>query len=100
MKRMVPLVAALSLSAAALAAPPKAVAVKNAPETGAAPANAFVPRTVKSTGTVTVEGHKIAYQATAGTFIVHPKGWDDAAKPEGGKDETGTPGGPAVASMF
>ena len=100
MKSLVPLLAALSLSTAALAAPPKAAPPKSAPESGAAPASVFAPRTVKSTGTVTVEGHKIAYQAMAGTFIVHPKGWDDAAKPEGGKDETGTAGGPPVASMF
>jgi len=30
-----------------------------------------------STGTVTIGGQSIAYQAIAGTLIVHPKGWDD-----------------------
>ena len=101
MKQMVSLFAALSLSAAALAAPPKATPKKNPPaESGAAPASVFTQRAVRSTGTVTVEGHKIAYQAVAGTIVVHPKGWDDAAKPQGPKDAIGTADGPPVASMF
>jgi len=101
MKQMVLIVAALSLSAAALAAPPKATPKKNPPaESGAAPASVFTQRAVKSTGTVTIEGHKIAYQAVAGTIVVHPKGWDDAAKPQGPKDAIGTADGPPVASMF
>ena len=29
---------------------------------------------------VTVEGHSVDYQAVAGTIIVHPKDWDDAAE--------------------
>jgi len=101
MKQMVLIVAALSLSAAALAAPPKATPKKNPPaESGAAPASVFTQRAVKSTGAVTIEGHKIAYQAVAGTIVVHPKGWDDAAKPQGPKDAIGTADGPPVASMF
>src|SRR6185437_8322639 len=100
MKPLLPLVAALSLSAAALAAPPKAAPSKSPAESGSAPAGIFTPRTVKTTGTVTVEGHKIAYDAVAGTIIVHPKGWDDAAKPQGAKDAIGTADGPPVASMF
>ena len=101
MKQVVALAAAFSLSTAmALAAPQqKAAPGKSAPESGPAPASEFTPRAVKSTGTVTVEGHKIAYDAVAGTIIVHPKGWDDAAKPEG-KDAIGTANGPPVASMF
>ena len=100
MKQMVPFVAALSLATAALAAPPRATPVKSASDSGAAPAGVFTSRTVKSTGTVNVEGHKIAYDAIAGTLIVHPKGWDDAAKRRGGKDGIGTEDGPPVASMF
>jgi carboxypeptidase C (cathepsin A) len=100
MKQMVLLVAALTLSAAALAAPPKAAPAKSPSESGSAPPGVFTQRAVKSTGTVTVEGHKIAYEAVAGTFIVHPKGWDDAAKPQGAKDAIGTADGPPVASMF
>ncbi len=30
-----------------------------------------------SKGSVTVGGSRVDYQAVAGTFIVHPKGWDD-----------------------
>src|SRR5512146_746569 len=100
MKQLVSLIAALSLSAAALAAPPKPTPAKSPPEAGTAPASVFTPRTVKSTGTVTVEGRKIAYEAMAGTLLVHPKGWDDAAKPQGPKDAIGTADGPPVASMF
>src|SRR6185437_11837533 len=79
---------------------PEATAPKSPQKSGPAPASVFTPRTVRSTGTVTVEGHKIAYDAMAGTIIVHPKGWDDAAKPQGAKDEIGTADGPPVASMF
>jgi carboxypeptidase C (cathepsin A) len=101
MKQAIALIAALAAStAAALAAPPKSAPGMSPPGSGAAPASVFTPRTVKSTGTVTVEGHKIAYDAMAGTIIVHPKGWDDAAKPQGGKDAIGTADGPPVASMF
>jgi len=101
MKSVVAFVAALSLiTAAALAAPEKPVPAKSPAESAAAPASVFTPRAVKSTGTVTVEGHKIAYESVAGRIVVHPQGWDDAAKLEGGKDETGTAGGPPVASMF
>jgi carboxypeptidase C (cathepsin A) len=102
MKHVVALLAAFSLtSAAALAAPPKSEPAKSPPGSGTAgPTRAFTPRSVKSTGTVTVEGHKIAYDAVAGTIIVHPKGWDDAAKTLDPKQQIGTATGPAVASMF
>ena len=102
MKQMVSFVAALTLATAALAAtpPPKTAPAKSPPGTAAGPASVFTPRTAKSTGTVTVEGRKIAYDAMAGTIIVHPKGWDDAAKPQGAKDEVGTADGPPAASMF
>src|SRR5215469_4437758 len=100
MKQMVAFVAALTLATASLAAPPKPAPAKTAPGTAAGHAGVFTPRTTKSTGTVTVEGRKIAYDAMAGTIIVHPKGWDDAAKPQGAKDEIGTADGPAAASMF
>jgi carboxypeptidase C (cathepsin A) len=60
----------------------------------------FTPREVTTYGSVTVSGHKIAYRAVAGTIIVHPPGWDDAAVPPTGKDAIGTANGPPVASMF
>src|SRR6185437_5170600 len=100
MKQVTALLATLALtSAAALAAAPKSQHSGTPPESGAGPASVFSPRAVKSTGTVTVEGHKIAYQAVAGTIIVHPKGWDEAAKPDP-KNAIGTADGPPVASMF
>ena len=60
-----------------------------------------------SDGSVTVGGARIDYQAAAGTLIVHPKGWDDAAELD--RDDASDddkPGGAdahkkdAVASMF
>jgi len=101
MKSAVALVTALALtSAAVLAAPEKPASGKSLAESSAAPAGVFTPRAVRSTGTVTVEGHKVAYDAVAGRIVVHPQGWDDAAKPKGGRDAIGTAGGPPVASMF
>jgi carboxypeptidase C (cathepsin A) len=68
----------------------------------------FKPESVTSNGSVTVGGRAIAYQAVAGTIIVHPRGWDDVprdpnAKPPsgGGGEEGGDAGNPtAEASMF
>ena len=40
----------------------------------------FRPGEQASEGSVTVAGSRIDYQAVAGTLVVHPKGWDDAAK--------------------
>jgi carboxypeptidase C (cathepsin A) len=64
----------------------------------------FKPESTASTGSVTVEGHAVSYQAIAGTLVIHPKEWDDvphdpnnekAAGEEGdGKNPT------AEASMF
>jgi len=43
-----------------------------------APAKAFFhPSEVRSTGTVTVGGQSIAYDAVAGTLVVHAKDWSD-----------------------
>jgi carboxypeptidase C (cathepsin A) len=56
----------------------------------------FKPEAVTSNGTVTVDGHAIAYQAIAGTLVVHPKGWDDV--PRDPKDEGDNTN--AEASMF
>lgn len=101
LKQVAAVVAVFSLtSGAALAASHKSGHAMQPPESAAAPAGIFTPRSVKSTGTVTVEGHKIAYEAVAGAIIVHPKGWDDAAKPQDTKNGIGTANGPPVASMF
>jgi carboxypeptidase C (cathepsin A) len=60
-----------------------------------------------STGTVTVGGQAIAYQAVAGTLVVHPKGWDDVPRDPKSDKEDASPGGEgegknpnAEASMF
>lgn len=37
----------------------------------------FTPAEVKTTGTVAIGGQRIAYQAVAGTLIVHAKDWQD-----------------------
>ena len=65
--------------------------------TNAEKAQIFQPDEVKSAGSVSIGGQRIAYQAVAGTLVVHPKGWDDteAAKPAKEDDEPA-----AQASMF
>ena len=102
MKPVVALAAVLSLAACeACVTPAFAAGHKTPPPPSAAAASAlFTPQAVKSYGTVTVGGHKIAYEAVAGTLIVHPKGWNDAATPAVGKDALGTANGPPAASVF
>jgi len=61
----------------------------------------FQPESASSEGVVTVEGRKIAYKAIAGTMIVHPKGWDDAAwREKAPGDLSEHKDAPAEASMF
>ena len=68
----------------------------------------FRSESVNSNGSVTIGGRAIAYQAIAGTLIVHPKGWDDVPQdPNAQKatpptaDEAAEPKNPtAEASMF
>ena len=66
----------------------------------------FKPEAKATDGSVTVGGRPIAYQAIAGTLVVHPKGWDDVSKPEKedgakDKDDADQDSGPtAEASMF
>jgi hypothetical protein len=64
------------------------------PETGKSPeskpseadkadAHRFEPfrsESITSNASVTIGGRSIAYQAIAGTLIVHPKGWDDVPR--------------------
>jgi len=61
---------------------------------GAPKAPDFKPTEVRSTGSVTVGGLHIDYQAVAGTLVVHAQGWDDSAAGNEGK------GPNAEASMF
>jgi carboxypeptidase C (cathepsin A) len=68
----------------------------------------FKTESVTSNGTVTVGGQSIAYQAVAGTLIVHPKDWDDVPRdpkadrpgPAAGDDGADGKNPTAVASMF
>jgi carboxypeptidase C (cathepsin A) len=68
----------------------------------------FKAESVSSNGTVTIGGQAIAYQAIAGTLIVHPKDWDDVPRDpkaeranSAGGDEGGEGKNPtAEASMF
>ncbi len=53
-----------------------------APADKSAPAPHFKPESSNSSASVTVEGNRVDYQAVAGTLVVHPKGWDDAATAE------------------
>lgn len=95
------------LALAALATPvlaaDKTAVDKPAAEAKAGPNRIFQPSEVTSTGTVTVAGKSIAYQATAGTLIVHPAGWDDVhwreaqTMPSAEKDKESAG---AEASMF
>jgi carboxypeptidase C (cathepsin A) len=49
------------------------------PADKSAPAPHFKAESSSTSGSVTVEGSHIDYEAVAGTIVVHPKGWDDAA---------------------
>ncbi len=57
----------------------------------------FMPQQKLSDGTVTVRGQKIDYQASAGTLVIHPKGWDDSDPADGTHDDRNPT---AEASMF
>jgi carboxypeptidase C (cathepsin A) len=56
----------------------------------------FKPEQQASKGTVTVAGKRLDYDAYAGTFVVHLKGYDDVPQNASKDDKIG----PAEASMF
>ena len=56
----------------------------------------FKPEQQASKGTVTIGGKAIAYDAFAGTLVVHPKGWDDVPENRDKDDKSLPP----EASMF
>jgi carboxypeptidase C (cathepsin A) len=56
----------------------------------------FKPEQQASKGSVTIGGKAIAYDAIAGTIVVHPKGWDDV--PQNADRDAKIP--PPEASMF
>jgi carboxypeptidase C (cathepsin A) len=86
----------------ALAAPPPDAKPKDAHDAPAAQAGFFKPEATITDGTVTIAGIPIAYQAVAGTLVVHPKGWDDVPpKEDGAKSTPPAEANPnAEASMF
>jgi carboxypeptidase C (cathepsin A) len=47
----------------------------------------FTPESASSQGSIMVEGKRVDYTAVAGTIVVHPKGWDDAASRESSDKE-------------
>jgi carboxypeptidase C (cathepsin A) len=67
------------------------------------PNRIFQSHEVTSTGSVTIGGKAVSYQAVAGTLVVHGPGWDDvawresAAAPNPDKDKEGLP---PEASIF
>lgn len=65
----------------------------------AKPANSgiFKPDAVTNSGSVTVEGTIIEYDAIAGTLVVHPKDWDDVPNDDS-EEKSNNP--TAEASMF
>jgi carboxypeptidase C (cathepsin A) len=90
----------LALSSLALAAPvsrpgkahatqpPKAEAASDRKGSAAQPDKEyFKPGEVRSSGTVIVRGQPIAYDAVAGTLVVHAKEWEDADALEADSDE-------------
>jgi carboxypeptidase C (cathepsin A) len=104
-------VAALVISVPAIGAPPRhsKAQVKHPPRTEAKKADEtkplrefFHPSEVRSTGTVTVGGQSIAYDAVAGTLIVHAKEWEDtdAVEAEADKSDKDKNTPKPEASMF
>jgi carboxypeptidase C (cathepsin A) len=64
----------------------------------------FKAEAVTTSGSVTIGGRAMGYQATAGTLIVHPRGWDDVPRDPNAKaagaEEGGEANPTAEASMF
>jgi carboxypeptidase C (cathepsin A) len=85
--------------------PPKAVCAQSKDDatsaadskhTAATKPEEFKPEQQASKGSVTVGGKAVAYDAIAGTIVVHPKGWDDV--PQNADRDAKIP--PPEASMF
>lgn len=100
------LLASLVLACAAYAAEPEKDDAPAKSEKARVDHGPFKPEERVSTGSVTIGGQTISYQAHAGTLVVHPRDWDDvprekADKGDKGKDEKPKDDNPtAVASMF
>jgi carboxypeptidase C (cathepsin A) len=110
-KPLVTLLCALASSTGLATAPePGKSPESKPPETDKPEGRHFEPfrsESVISNGSVTVGGRAIAYQAIAGTLIVHPKGWDDVPRdpvtdkaPPTATEEAAEGNPSAEASMF
>ena len=101
-RRILPFLAAIVAAAGPALA--QGTANHDTPEAAKAPAVAhFTAESTTTSGTVTVEGKRVEYDAICSTLIVHPKGWDDAAKApdkeaKGEDEDRSNP--TAEASMF
>jgi len=76
------LMATLSSAAMALLATPAFAADESKPPDPVKPAGPhriFKSSEMASTGSVTIGGKAVTYQAIAGTLVVHGPGWDDVA---------------------
>ena len=85
-----------------VAKPTKAEAAKTS-DTRRQPEAFFHPSEVRSTGSVTVGGQPIPFDAIAGTIVVHAKDWQDTDPIEAGvadKDDKDESGPKPEASMF
>jgi len=70
-------IAALLLPLSMVFAADKEDADKDKKTDGKPAAEHFKPEQQDSSGSVTIDGRHIDYEAHAGTLVVHPKGWDD-----------------------
>lgn len=91
MNRVLALATAMLICGVAHAATPAA------PKSGDAN-TPFTPSQTTTTGSVSIAGHRIDYQAVAGTLVVHAKGWDETAATSDGDAAKKNPD--ATASMF
>jgi carboxypeptidase C (cathepsin A) len=64
------------------------------------PHEVFKPEQQASKGSATVSGKAVAYDAVAGTIVVHPKGWDDVPQSDEKKADKDDANPTAEASMF
>ncbi|HKU92316.1 MAG TPA: peptidase S10, partial [Sphingomicrobium sp.] len=103
------LIAALVLCTAAVAPhakppakhPPRTAATTK-PEPTPPVREFFKPDEVRSSGTLTIGGQPIAYDAVAGTLVVHAKDWEDtdAVEADADKSDKDKAGPKPEASMF